>query len=168
MRLKKSSKKQKVNKTLKNVFGEFEYFGGFDVTNKIWKQCSWNEWTSDFKSWPASWSSAKNRGPKCIKEINIIFTFRKIKPYFEIELLNHMVFKRQISIGTPKSKNKWCDHAHDRAIGPRSGKNFQFLWPNRDTTAIKSKISLSRVILRFENESIYYLWESIFFPVQIN
>jgi hypothetical protein len=79
-----------------------------------------------------------------------------------------MVFKRQISIGTPKSKNKWCDHAHDRAIGPRSGKNFQFLWPNRDTTAIKSKISLSRVILRFENESIYYLWESIFFPVQIN
>ena len=75
-----------------------------------------------------------------------------------------MVFKRQISIGTPKSKNKWCDHAHDRAIGPRSGKNFQFLWPNRDTTAIKSKISLSRVILRFENESIYYLWESIFFP----
>ena len=54
----------------------------------------------------AIWSSAKNHGPKCIKEINIIFTFRKIKPYFDIELLNHMVFKRQISIGTPKSKNK--------------------------------------------------------------
>ena len=32
---KKSSKKQKVNKNSKFFFGEFEYFGGSDVANKL-------------------------------------------------------------------------------------------------------------------------------------
>ena len=34
-RLKKIKKKQKVNKILKFFFGEFEYFGGSDVANKL-------------------------------------------------------------------------------------------------------------------------------------
>ena len=36
----KSSKKQKVNKIWKKKFGEFEYFGGSDVTNKLYNSKS--------------------------------------------------------------------------------------------------------------------------------
>ena len=32
---KRSSKKQKVNKILKKKIGEFDYFGGSDVANKL-------------------------------------------------------------------------------------------------------------------------------------
>ena len=35
MRLKKKSIKKKVNKILKKKFGEFKYFGGSDVANKL-------------------------------------------------------------------------------------------------------------------------------------
>ena len=36
MRLKKLSKKQKVNKISKKKIGEFEYFGGSDFANKLY------------------------------------------------------------------------------------------------------------------------------------